>query len=67
MSDRVRIPIEGMTCTSCASRVTRAIRRLDGVEAVKVYLGSDSCVVVFDPARASLASVGAAIRAAGYV
>ena len=66
MTDRVRFPIEGMTCTSCASRITRAIRKLDGVEWVKIDLGSDACAVAFDPARSSLVVIAAAVHQAGY-
>lgn len=61
-----RIPIEGMTCTSCVSRITRALRKVDGVESVKVDLGSDSAIVGFDSGRTSLEVIGRAIRAAGY-
>ena len=66
MSERVRIAIDGMTCTSCASRITRAVRKLHGVESVKVDLGSDSADVAFDPARTSLDSIAEAVRRAGY-
>jgi copper chaperone CopZ len=66
MSDHVRFPIEGMTCTSCASRITRAVRRLDGVESVRVDLGSDSCAVAFDPEVTSLVAIASAVRQAGY-
>ena len=65
--ERYRIPIEGMTCTSCVARITKAVRRVDGVASVRVDLASDSAVVGLDPARASLARVGAAIQQAGYV
>jgi Cu+-exporting ATPase len=61
-----RIPIEGMTCSSCVSRITRALRKIDGVESVKVDLGSDSAIVGFDGGRTSLEIIGGAIRAAGY-
>jgi Cu+-exporting ATPase len=66
MSEHFRFPIEGMTCTSCASRITRAVRNLDGVEAFRVDLGSDSGDVVFDPAATSLVAVATAVRRAGY-
>jgi len=66
MTDRVRFPIEGMTCTSCASRITRVVRKLDGVESFKVDLGSDSGDVAFDPARTSLVAIAAAVHRAGY-
>ena len=66
MTDHARFPIEGMTCTSCASRITRAIRKLYGVEWVKIDLGSDACAVAFDPARSSLVVIAAAVHQAGY-
>jgi Cu+-exporting ATPase len=66
MAEPVRIQIEGMTCTSCVSRITRALRKLDGVESVKVDLVSDSAIVGFDGGRTSLEVIGDAIRAAGY-
>jgi copper chaperone CopZ len=55
-----------MTCTSCASRITRAVRKLDGIESFKVDLGSDSGDVAFDPARTSLVAIVSAVRQAGY-
>jgi Cu+-exporting ATPase len=66
MAELVRIPIEGMTCSSCVSRITRALRKLDGVESVKVDLGSHSAVVGFNGGRTSLEVIAGAIRAAGY-
>ncbi len=66
MSEYIRLPIEGMTCTSCVSRITRTVRKLDGVEAAKVNFGSDSADVIFDPARSSLSAIAEAVRRAGY-
>ena len=66
MTDYIRLPIDGMTCTSCAARITRAVRKLDGVESVRVDLGSDSAQVAFDPLRTSLAAVTEVVRRAGY-
>lgn len=66
MTDHFRLPIEGMTCTSCASRVTRAVRTLGGIQSFKVDLGSDSGDVVFDPERTSLIAIASAVRQAGY-
>ena len=66
ITELVRIPIGGMTCSSCVSRITRALRKVDGVESVKVDLGSDSAIVGFDGGRTSLEVIAVAIRAAGY-
>jgi Cu+-exporting ATPase len=66
MGDLLRIPIDGMTCTSCVAHITKAVRKIEGVEAVKVDLGSESAIVGFDAARTSLTAIGGAIRDAGY-
>jgi Cu+-exporting ATPase len=66
MSEHVRILIEGVTCTSCASRITRAVRKLDGIGSFTVDLGSDSGDVAFDPARTSLLAIAQVIRGVGY-
>ena len=66
MSDSQRIPIDGMTCSSCATRITKAVRKVGGVESVRVDLGADEAIVTFDPARTSLVAIGGAIERAGY-
>lgn len=66
MAELVRVPIDGMICTSCVSHITKAVRKLDGVESVKVDLGSESAIVGFDDARTSLTEIAAAITQAGY-
>ena len=66
MSEHVRFPIEGMTCTSCVGHITGAVRKLDGVESIKVDLETESAIVAFDPARTSLVAIGAAVERAGY-
>jgi P-type Cu+ transporter len=62
----IRFPVSGMTCGSCVNRITRALRRLDGVDRVRVDLGNELVTVRRDPARANDAALAAAIAAAGY-
>lgn len=61
----VTVPVTGMTCHSCEKRVTRALRRLPGVESVQVSVAHGTATVHGDalPERSAL---DAAIRAAGY-
>ncbi len=63
----VRFPVEGMFCSSCVGHITKAVRRVAGVESVNVDLGSDSVTVAFDSALVPLTSIAAAIEAIGYV
>jgi len=66
MSEYIRFPIVGMTCISCVSRITRAVRKLDGVESIRVDLGSDSAEVAFEPSRTSLSAIADIVHRAGY-
>jgi Cu+-exporting ATPase len=62
----IRFPITGMTCTSCVVRITRAIRKLDGVTRVEVDLRRETATVVREPASVSDAALAAAVGEAGY-
>ena len=63
--ERLQLPIEGMTCASCARRVEKRLNRLDGVEATVNY-ATEQASVRFDAARVAPADLVAAVEAAGY-
>lgn len=67
MTETIRFPIAGMTCSSCVNRITRALRRLDGVERVKIDLRGETGTVTREAGRVSNAALAAAVAAAGYV
>ncbi|MGE5274626.1 MAG: heavy metal translocating P-type ATPase [Verrucomicrobiota bacterium] len=62
---RARLPIEGMTCASCASRIERKLNKLEGVEATVNY-ASEEASVSYDPARIDMNDLVGAVEAAGY-
>jgi Cu+-exporting ATPase len=62
----VMLPIQGMTCASCVRRVEKALGRVDGVSEANVNLATEQAHVVFDPSRASVGSMRAAVEKAGY-
>jgi Cu+-exporting ATPase len=62
----VSFPVEGMTCASCVNRITRYLRKVDGVEDATVNLATESATVRFDPARTSVVRLSDAVEAAGY-
>jgi len=64
-SSHLELPIGGMTCASCASRVEKRLNRLEGVEATVNY-ALERASVDFDPARAAPSDVVAAVQKAGY-
>ena len=61
-----RLSIEGMNCGACASRITRALRKLEGVHSARVSLADESAAVEFDPARTTLTAISGTIEKAGY-
>jgi len=61
----VDLPIEGMTCASCANRVERRLNGLDGVTATVNY-ATEKATVRFDPAAVAPEDLVAAVAAAGY-
>ncbi|MBZ6077863.1 heavy metal translocating P-type ATPase [Microvirga puerhi] len=62
----IDIPIEGMSCASCVSRVEKAIRAIGGVTSASVNLATERARVSLDPAHAAPERVIEAIRNAGY-
>jgi P-type Cu+ transporter len=63
--ERLELPIEGMTCSSCAGRVERGLNRLEGVEAT-VNLATERATVSFDPARIAPEDLVGAVEEVGY-
>ncbi len=47
------LPVKGMTCASCASRIEKKVGELDGVDQAGVNFAAESIAVDFDPDRAS--------------
>jgi Cu+-exporting ATPase len=59
------LPIEGMTCATCARRVEKALGALASVQA-SINLVGETADVHFDPARVSSATIAEAVTRAGY-
>ena len=64
-SQRVELPIEGMTCASCAMRIERKLNKLGGVEATVNY-ATERASVSFDGERVTPDELVAAVAEAGY-
>ncbi|MCU1719390.1 heavy metal translocating P-type ATPase [Pseudomonas sp. 5P_3.1_Bac2] len=58
------LPIRGMTCASCAARVERALRKVEGVSQVRVNLATEQAHLEA-PAN-SLEQLRASVSQAGY-
>jgi Cu+-exporting ATPase len=58
--------VSGMDCASCVAHVSKAARKVTGVQDVEVNLARGRAVVKFDPARTDTEAVAAAITDSGY-
>ncbi len=62
----VVIPIEGMTCAACSSRIEKALNKTDGVILAWVNLATERATISFDPAKVRLSDLTAVIVKTGY-
>ena len=65
VSEKVELPIEGMTCASCANRIERRLNEVDGVTATVNY-ATERATVQYDPAAVEPEQLLGAVEAAGY-
>lgn len=61
----IDLPIGGMTCAACASRIEKQLNRLPGVQAA-VNLATETARVQIDPAQSSLDKVIETVQKTGY-
>ena len=64
-TEHVEMPIVGMTCASCASRIERKLNKLDGVEAT-VNFATERATVDYDPETVDPVELTAAVESVGY-
>ena len=62
---KLELPIEGMTCASCAVRVEKKLNKLEGVSAAVNY-ATERASVQFDAGAVSPEQLVAAVESAGY-
>ena len=63
--DHLELPIQGMTCASCASRIERTLNKLEGVTATVNY-ATEKARVEFDADAVTPEALVAAVEAVGY-
>jgi Cu+-exporting ATPase len=67
MSERTaRLDISGMSCANCAQTIGESLRDIDGIPGAEINYATDTGTVTYDPDRASMGDIFAAVRDAGY-
>ncbi len=64
--DRAVIDITGMTCSSCAATIEKALRKVPGVSDAKVNFSNEKAYVEYESERATVDELHHAIAEAGY-
>ena len=65
LREQVDLPIEGMTCASCANRIERNLNELEGVSAT-VNFATESARVEYDTGTVAPEQLLGAVESAGY-
>ncbi|HJP18243.1 MAG TPA: heavy metal translocating P-type ATPase [Nitrospinota bacterium] len=65
-SQKVIIPVRGMTCASCVSAIEKAVTVLRGVSKASVNFATEKATVEYDPSATRLSEIKKAILEAGY-
>ena len=60
------LPVRGMTCSSCASRIEKKISTLNGVLDARVNFGAEQLFIDLDPQKIFLAEIIEAIKKIGF-
>jgi Cu+-exporting ATPase len=60
------LKIEGMTCTSCAKAVERAVRKLQGVEDANVNFATEKLSIRYEPSLLRISDIKKTVEKAGY-
>src|SRR5437016_2941404 len=63
---RIVLPIEGMSCASCAATVQQALQELNGVTQAAVNFATARAAVDYDDTQTNVAQLVQTVRVAGY-
>ena len=63
---KTQLQISGMHCASCATIITRALQKVEGVEEANVNYSTASASVSYDDTKTSLDSLVKAVKSKGY-
>ncbi len=60
------IPISGMSCVACASRIEKSLRREAGISEANVSFANNSAAIVFDPTKIDKDGICEIVRDTGF-
>ncbi len=64
--ERLDLPIEGMSCASCAGRIEKGLAELPGVSEATVNFATQKATILFDPGATGPEAFRAKVKDLGY-
>ena len=65
-SNRIDLPVTGMTCAACSTRVQNTLSKLNGVESAAVNLAAERATVFYKTSEVSVDKLMETIKDLGY-
>ena len=63
---KIRLPVKGMSCTSCAQNIERSLKKLNGIKEANVNFAVEQATVTFDPQLAHIDDLVKQVQSSGY-
>jgi len=64
--EKATVPVEGLTCASCVTRVEKAMKSVEGVKEANVNLATEKASLAFDASKTNMSAIASAVEKAGY-
>ena len=64
--DKLKLKVEGMTCSSCAKNIELAVSQLDGVKNASVNFSTETLFVEIEPEKVNIDKIKEAVEGIGY-
>ncbi|MCH7516669.1 MAG: cation-translocating P-type ATPase, partial [Bacteroidetes bacterium] len=65
-TEKISVPVEGMTCASCVTRIEKSIAKVEGVSDVVVNLATGKATFNIDKSQVKLDKIKKLVEDAGY-
>jgi Cu+-exporting ATPase len=65
-SKKLDLPITGMSCASCVTRIEKGLSKMPGVSEAKVNFAAEKASIVYDSSQVALAELVRAVKDLGY-
>jgi Cu+-exporting ATPase len=65
-TQKVILPVQGMSCASCVNRIRETLRQVPGVVTVNINFATEKATVEYILGKVTIEELARAIEAAGY-